>query len=339
MQGYQLALCYDSKEEHLAAGLSPEDVAELDSEETIDLLVGALAELGHRTERIRGGKRLAALLVAGGRWDMVFNIAEGLRGRSREAQVPALCELFGQPFTFSDALTCAITLDKEMAKRVVRDGGLPTPRFAVVEGVADLVDLAQVAALEPPLFAKPVAEGDSKGVLQRSLIEMHEQLPVICRELLASYGQPVLIEEYLPGRELTVGIVGNGARARVLGVMEIDFRKAAEPAGYTTVNKRVAKARLSFRLCPDARLTALADGIALSVYRLLRCRDAARVDLRCDAAGIPCFLEVNALPGMHPTHSDLPQIGSLTGVSYLELTRQILDAAMERTWGNESAPE
>jgi D-alanine-D-alanine ligase len=330
MEHYKLALCYDSKEEHLAAGLSSEEVAEFDSEETIQHIHEALSQLGHRIERVRGGIRLASLLTSGRRWDLVFNLAEGLRGRSREAQVPALCDLFEQPFVFSDAVTCGTTLDKALAKRVVRDAGLPTPRFALVESVAD--QSAQLIAidLEYPLFVKPVAEGNSKGVTPCSLVEDGESLWILCRELLAAYRQPLLIEEYLPGCEMTVGIVGNGSEATVLGVMEIGFKQAAEAVGYTTVNKREQKARLTFHLAQDPDVAAKASTLALAAFSLFSCRDAARIDMRCDKAGRPCFLEVNALPGLHPDLSDLPKIAALVGIPYLDLVRRILDAAVSR---------
>src|SRR5829696_1599409 len=167
MRPLTLALCYDLKSDYLAAGFSPEAVMEFDDEETIAGLEDGLRQLGDlvgRVERVGRGQALARRLAAGERWDLVFNIAEGVWGRSREAQVPAVCELFDQPYTFSDPLTCALTLDKPLAKRIVRDHGLPTPAFAVVERPAD----AAAVTLVPPLFLKPVAEGSSKGVTESS---------------------------------------------------------------------------------------------------------------------------------------------------------------------------
>ncbi len=206
----RVGLAYDLKSDYLAAGFAPHEVMEFDEEETIAGLAGALSALGHQVERVGRGTELARRLAAGERWDLVFNIAEGVSGRSREAQVPAVCELFGQPYTFSDPLTCAITLDKPLAKRLVRDSGFPTPAFAVVEREeeADGVDLA------PPLFVKPAAEGSSKGVTERSRVASRGELREACAELLRTYGQPVLVESYLPGREMTVGISAT-ARRRV----------------------------------------------------------------------------------------------------------------------------
>jgi len=320
-----MALCYDLKEDYLAEGLTAEEVMELDDEETIDGIATSLRSLGHTVERVGRGAELARRLASGQRWDLVFNIAEGLRGRSREAQVPALCELFDQPYTFSDPLTCAVTLDKPLAKRLVRDHGLPTAPFAVVErpGEADQVELA------PPLFVKPVAEGSSKGVTERSRVERREELEEACADLLHRFAQPVLVERYLPGREMTAGIVGNGDEARVVGLMEVRFLDGFD-GDYTALNKAEYLARVEYHLLDGEPLGVRAREVALAVYRALSCRDAARVDLRCDEHGEPCFLEINPLPGLHPVRSDLPILSRLAGISYPELLGRIVDAAARR---------
>ena len=208
MRPLRIALCYDLKSDYLAAGFAPADVMEFDEEETVAFLEEGLRQLGHHPERVGRGIELARRLAAGERWDLVFNVAEGVRGRSREAQVPALCEMFDQPYTFSDPLTCAVTLDKSLAKRVVRDHGLPTAPFVLVERPED----AAFVDLPLPLFAKPVAEGSSKGVTRLSRIESREELMAVCAELIETFRQPVLVESFLPGREVTVGILGNRRR-------------------------------------------------------------------------------------------------------------------------------
>lgn len=321
----RMALSYDLKEDYLAAGHTAEEVMELDDEETIGGIASALESLGHSVERVGRGAELARRLVAGERWDLVFNIAEGLRGRSREAQVPALCELFGQPYTFSDPLTCAMTLDKPLAKRVVRDSGLPTAQFAVVETSED----AERVGLPFPLFVKPAAEGSSKGVTERSRVGTSEELRDACADLLARFDQPVLVESYLPGREVTVGIVGNGDEARVVGAMEVVFRDGTD-ADYTALNKAEWETRMDYRLLNGEPLGTRAREVALAAYRALSCRDAARVDLRCDASGEPCFLETNPLPGLHPVRSDLPILSRLAGLTYPELMGRIVEAAARR---------
>jgi D-alanine-D-alanine ligase len=345
----RIALAYDLKSDYLAAGFSPEAVMEFDDDATVAALAGALTALGHRAERVGRGVELARRLAAGERWDLVFNFAEGVSGRSREAQVPALCELFEQPYTFSDPLTAALTLDKPLAKRVVRDLGLPTAPFAVVHRgeEADAVDLPL------PLFVKPIAEGSSKGVSQRSKVTSREELRGCCAELIAAFGQPVLVETYLPGREITVGIVGNGTPrghagaagndgndgnhghaggARVLGTMEVTFVHGSDREFYTALNKGEFEERVGYVLLDGEPLAARAREIALAAYAALGCRDAGRVDLRCAADGEPCFLEINPLPGLHPTRSDLPIMCALGGVEYQRLVGEIVDAAARR-WG------
>ena len=333
----RIALAYDLKADYLAAGFSHEAVMEFDDEATVAGLDAALASIGHRPERVGRGVELARRLAAGDRWDLVFNFAEGVSGRSREAQVPALCELFEQPYTFSDPLTAALTLDKPLAKRVVRDLGLPTAPFAVVSSCEE----AEAVDLPLPLFVKPIAEGSSKGVSRRSKVNRREELRGRCAELIAAFDQPVLVETYLPGREMTVGIVGNfgnganggnGGAARTLGTMEVRFGIGSDREFYTALNKGEFEQRVSYALLDGEPVAARAREIALAAYQALGCRDAGRVDLRCAEDGEPNFLEINPLPGLHPTRSDLPIMCALGGVDYQRLVAEIVAAAALR-WG------
>ncbi|MFI5166420.1 MAG: D-alanine--D-alanine ligase [Thermoanaerobaculales bacterium] len=321
-----IGLVYDLKDDYLRAGFSPEAVMEFDSEDTIAGLEGALTSLGYRLERVGRGLELARRLAVGERWDLVFNFAEGTWGRSREAQVPALCELYDQPYTFADPLTCALTLDKAMAKRVVRDHGLATAPFAVVATADD----AEAVELPPPLFVKPVAEGSSKGVTGRSLVRERRELPAVCAEMLERFAQPVLVETFLPGREVTVGLVGHSATARVIGVMEVGFTDKAETAAYTALNKDEYLDRVAYRLIDREPLAEQARQLALAVFAALGCRDAARVDVRCDAVGVPHFLEVNPLPGLNLVRSDLPIMARLGGMPFAQLIGEIVASARER---------
>jgi D-alanine-D-alanine ligase len=321
-----IGLVYDLRKDYLAAGHSEAEVAEFDSEETLDHLDGTIRSLGYRTERIGNGRALCAALVAGRRWDLVFNVAEGLSGRSREAQVPAILELYGVGYTLSDPLVCAATLDKAVAKRLVRDAGLATPPFRVVRALDDLAGLA----MDFPLFAKPLAEGTGKGISARSRIESPQALADVCRALLAEFAQPVLVEEFLPGRECTVGVLGTGAEARVLGTMEIAAREAAEGAIYSYEMKEQCERLIRYSPLERGPLREEAEALALAAYRALECRDAGRVDLRCDRRGRPAFLEVNPLPGLHPTHSDLPMIAAQEGMSYPDLLGAIIASACRR---------
>jgi D-alanine-D-alanine ligase len=320
-----IGLAYDLRDDHRGQGLSEEQLAEFDSPETIAELEAALLRLGHTVDRIGHVRRLAERLVAGHRWDLVFNICEGLAGRSREAQVPALLEAFGQPYTFADPLVMAATLDKAVAKRLVRDHGLSTAPFVLVEGPADLA----AVELPFPLFAKPVAEGTGKGVSPASLVRSRKELERTCRALLARYAQPVLVETYLPGREFTVGILGSGPAARVVGTLEVELLPGAEPGVYSYTNKERCEELVRYRLVDDPEARAAAE-LALACYRALECRDAGRVDLRSDASGRPHFLELNPLAGLHPTHSDLPILASLAGLGYDGLIAGIVASAAER---------
>ncbi|QKQ75491.1 D-alanine--D-alanine ligase [Nostoc sp. TCL240-02] len=325
--GLFIGLCYDLKTDYLKAGFNASEVMEFDDEETIIGLEAALFELGHQVERIGNGRELALQLAKGDRWDLVFNIAEGLQGRSREAQVPAVCELFAQPYTFSDPLTCALTLDKALAKRVIRDRGLPTAAFEVVSNTAEAI----AVSLPMPLFLKPIAEGSSKGVTDRSLVKERKELVSTYELLRELFPQPVLVETFLPGRELTVGIVGNGSNSRVVGVMEVIFTDQAETSAYTTLNKNEYLERVSYRLLIDPEpLAVQARQLALDAYHSLGCRDAARVDLRCDVHGTLHFMEVNPLPGLHHIRSDLPIMGRLGGVTYTAIIAEIVDSAWQR---------
>jgi D-alanine-D-alanine ligase len=326
MMKLSIGLCYDSKEEYLAAGHSKLEVAEFDDEGVIAGIEGTLTGLGHRVERVGRGRVLAARLLAGKRWDLVFNVTEGLRGRAREAQVPALCELFDQPYTFSDPVTCGLTLDKSLAKRIVRDAGLPTPGFLVVRTLSDLESMT----FGGPLFVKPLAEGSSKGVGAYSIVNNRKQLLKTCAKLLPDFPAGLLVEELLPGREVTVGIVGNGPRARVIAVMEVVWTERSEVDAYTQLNKDEYLDRMEYRLVSGEPLAEEAGQLALTVVETLECRDAARVDLRCDASGRLQFLEVNPLPGLHPVRSDLPIMARLAGIAYDDLLGDIVTTARER---------
>jgi D-alanine-D-alanine ligase len=275
--------------------------------------------------RVGRGQSLAARLVAGDRYDLVFSIAEGVKGRSREAQVPALCELFDQPYLFSDPLTMTASLDKAVAKRLVRDAGVKTPSFAVAERSAEEI----AAWSEFPAFVKPLAEGTGKGCEAASLVETKAELVAAVQRVIERFRQPALVERYLPGREFTVGIVGNGRDATVLGVCEILLKEDAEANVYSLRNKELCEELVIYARADDGEAWAAARQ-ALAAYQALECRDAARIDFRSNAFGEPYFLEANPLAGLHPHHSDLPILAAQNGVTYVELIGMILDAGLAR---------
>jgi D-alanine-D-alanine ligase len=332
----KIGLTYDLRSEYLQEGYGEEETAEFDQPATIDALAEALHQLGHDVDRIGRGKSLVGRLANGDCWDLVFNICEGLHGISREAQVPAILDLYQIPYTFADPLVMSVSLHKQQAKTIVAAAGVPTPESVVVQQLSDLDSFP----LSLPVFAKPVAQGTSKGVSPDSHIASANQLRTVCNQLLTTFEEPVLVEEYLPGREFTVGILGTASAARVLGTLEIVMRDGADAEIYSYRNKEQCESLVEYRLVrgqQDAQVSR-AEQLALRAWRTLGGRDAGRIDLRCDRAGNPQFIEANPLAGLHPTHSDLPMLATAVGMSYTELIRQIIDSAQQRMTPSRLAP-
>ncbi len=321
----KIGITYDLREDYLAEGYGEEETAEFDHPLTIAAIEEALRSLGCETDRIGHVRTLARRLVAGERWDIVFNIAEGLWGFGREAQIPALLDAWGIPYVFSDPLVLSLTLHKGMTKRVIRDLGIPTSDFAIVETPEEIARVE----LPYPLFAKPVAEGTGKGITAASKIENRTELARVCEKLLAGFRQPVLVETFLPGREFTVGIIGTGREAFVPAVMEVHLTEKAEKEVYSYANKEDWHGRIEYRLADDAPARAASE-TALAAWRGLGCRDGGRVDLRSDANGTPNFIEVNPLAGLRPEHSDLPILCGLAGMPYRDLIAGIMHSAQKR---------
>lgn len=321
----RIGLTYDLRSAYLAAGFGEEETAEFDRESTIDSIESALQELGHETDRIGHLPDLMRRLLDGDRWDLVFNTAEGLRGFGRESEVPVLLESFGIPYTFSDPLISAVTLHKGMAKHLLRDLGLPTSDFAVVESdeQAEAVDLGF------PVFVKPVAEGTAKGIDERSRVNSASELVERCRWLRERFGQPVVVEPFLPGREFTTSILGTGGKARVVGTLEVGLRAEAEAHSYTYVNKERCEELCEYTLVKGA-IAEDCGRIALAVWRGIGARDGGRVDFRMDEAGELQVLEINPLPGLHPEHSDLPMTCTAVGLGYADLIGEIVASAALR---------
>ena len=320
-----VGLTYDLREDYLRDGYSLEETAEFDKPDTIEAIETVILKNGYAVDRIGHVKALAGRLIAGDRWDLVFNIAEGLHGFGREAQVPALLDAYSIPYTFSDALGQALTLHKGMTKHIVRDLGIPTPDFALIACEEDIASVN----LPYPLFAKPVAEGTGKGISALSKIDNATDLKVVCLKLLAEFHQPVLVETYLPGREFTVGIVGTGRAARAVGTMEVLLNPEAEQHAYTYDNKEHYENLVRYAAVDDAEARKAMD-VSLAAWRGLDLKDAGRIDLRSDAYGNPHFIEVNSLAGLNPVRSDLPILCRLVGMSYDQLITDILNSALAR---------
>jgi D-alanine-D-alanine ligase len=321
----RIGMTYDLRDDYLAAGMSEEETAEFDKISTIDAIANAIQNAGHEPIRIGRVTSLVQRLANNERWDLVFNIAEGVYGFGREAQVPALLDAYQIPYVFSGPLVQAVTLHKGISKHVVRDSGLPTPSFAVINCESDIVNVD----LPYPLFVKPVAEGTGKGVTAASKITDREMLLATCKELLATFKQPVLVETFLPGREFTVGIIGNGTDARSIGVMEIILLDNSESDVYSYHNKAYFEDLVKYRKVDDPEAKKAIE-VALACYVALGCNDAGRVDLRSDANGQPNFMEINSLAGLNPEISDLAILAGKYDISYQQLIDRIIGAAMKR---------
>jgi D-alanine-D-alanine ligase len=320
-----VGLTYDLRTDWLSQGYTELETAEFDREETVAAVEAAIKAEGFSTDRIGNYRGLMTALSAGTRWDLVFNFCEGMYGLGRESLVPALLDAYRIPYTFSDPVVLGVSLHKGLAKRVVRDAGIPTPDFAVIESVDDIKSVA----LRYPLFAKPIGEGTGKGITSASRIARPDELEAVCAELLKTHGQPVLVEEYLPGREFTTGIIGTGPRAEAVGTMEIILLDTADAHAYTYLNKEYCEDRVRYELAAGPEAAECAS-VALKAWRALGGRDAGRVDMRFDARGNASFMEVNPLAGLHPEHSDLPIICTMVGVTFSQLIGRILASARMR---------
>jgi D-alanine-D-alanine ligase len=322
----EIGIAYDLRADGSDSGGPDDRFEEYDAIATIDAVAAALETRGHRTRKLGGGRELLRELLERPP-ELVFNMAEGAGSRSREAHVPAVCELLGVPYTHSDPLTLAASLDKAAAKSLVAAAGLPTPRWCVVEDAGDAM------ALSFPVIAKPLAEGSSMGIRLFSRADEPEELRGHVDRLLRDYGQPVLVEEFCPGAELTVGILGTGERAEALGVMEVvPLTVPTDRFVYSIEVKRSVEPFVEYDVPPQRpqQLIDRAVEVALGAYRALGCRDVGRIDLRVDAAGEPSFLEANPLPGLRPDWGDIVILAGRCGVEFEELIDRIVACARER---------
>jgi D-alanine-D-alanine ligase len=304
-----------------------DEEAEYDSPKTLQAIREAIASHGHEVVDLEATQDLP-LQLASTPVDVVFNIAEGFKGRSRESQVPALLELLDIPYTGSDPAALSVSLDKAVAKRMVRTHGILTPDYVVMQTGKERLP----RELGFPLLVKPVAEGTSKGVTKKSIVRNEVELREVARELIAKYRQPALVEAYVAGREFTVGMLGE-RRPRVLPPMEIVFLDAADPTPiYSFEMKQDWNEKIRYdtpaRLSP--RELDRLEKAAREVFSALGCRDLARVDFRMDEEGRIYFIECNPLPGLAPGWSDLVLIAQSAGISYRDLIGEILAFAIRR---------
>jgi D-alanine-D-alanine ligase len=305
-----------------------DEEAEYDSPKTLQAIREAIASYGHEVVDLEATADLP-LQLASTPVDVVFNIAEGFKGRSRESQVPALLELLDIPYTGSDPAALSVSLDKALAKRMVRTHGILTPAYLLMHTGRERLprELQRF-----PLLVKPVAEGTSKGVTKRSVVRDEGELREMAREIIAKYRQPALAEEYVAGREFTVGLLGE-RRPRALPVMEIEFLDKSDPAPiYSFEMKQDWSDRIRYQV--PARLSEREvdrlERAARECFAALGCRDVARIDFRMDAEGRIFFIEANPLPGLSPGWSDLVLIAEAAGMDYRSLIGEILSFAIRR---------
>lgn len=322
----------------------PDLYAEWDEPATIDAVERALRPLGE-VIRLDADYSFPAKL-AKTRPDFVFNIAEGLKGVNREGHVPAICEFLNFPYLGSDPLTLGLALHKGRAKEVLQHRGVPTAPFRLFTTRTD----ARSCDLPFPLFIKPAFEGSGKGVSVKSLCTNRKELLKHTDYLLATYHEPVLAEAYLPGAEFTVAIIGNGDGARCLPIVGMKFDELPEGAppiyGYEAkwIWDSVDEPLEMFE-CPARIPRKLAQAVraaALGAYRALDCRDWSRIDIRCDAEGVPNVVELNPLPGILPDPRDnscFPKAARAAGMSYDELIRTAADIAWQRISGRQLLAE
>jgi len=326
-----IGITYDLKSTAPSAPDLPDDAQEeFDSPHTIDAIARVLRDLGHRVIKLGDGRDFLQQVLATPP-DFVFNFAEGTGvSRSREARVPAVLDLLGIPYTGSDPLTMAVTLDKDCAKTLVAAAGVAVPRSVLLEP-DQAVTPAALADVPLPWVVKPAWEGSSKGIRSKCLVERAADLPDVVAGLRRDHRQPILVEEYIAGVELTVGIHGN-TPPQVLGVMGVVPVQATERFIYSLEVKRDYRRQVRYE-CPPAGVAApqcaAVEGAALAAWRALGCRDIARVDFRL-RDGVPYFLEVNPLPGLNPDDSDLVILAQLAGWSYAQLIETIVNAALRR---------
>lgn len=303
-----------------------DDEAEWDPPETIIAIANALARQGHIVVHLEATPDLPRVLAEAD-VDLIFNIAEGVEGRNREAQVPALCELLGIPYTGSDSATLAIALDKALGKKVLLQHDILTPKFQVWESARERLS----PEMTFPLIVKPNAEGSSKGIGSTSVVDDEEELRAAVKVCVERYRQPALVEEYIAGREFTVGLLGD-KRPRVLPPMEIKFKKDNPRPVYDYGVKQEWEEHVYYE-CPaklsEAEQKAM-EKIARATFWALDCRDVARVDMRMDAEGRIYVLEVNPLPGLTPGYSDLVLIANAAGMEYDQLIAEIMVGGLRR---------
>ncbi len=318
----KIGLTFDLRSWYLDRGYSMDETAEFDKQETVDALDNSLKIMGYETEQIGNAFQLIEALAAGKKWDMVFNIAEGLYGDGRESVVPAILDQYRIPYVFSGPVIMGISLNKHLAKLVVAEAGVPVSPGFLISDIADLANMK----LEYPLFVKPVSEGTGKGITDKSLVKNISELKEMVEWILREFNQPALVEEYLPGREFTVGVIGHGDETVAIGGMEVI---TADNLPYSVYVKENYHDYCKYLPLSDD-IEEECKAVAVKAWKALDAVDGGRVDVKADRNGRICFIEANPLAGLNPVHSDLPILARMYNIDYQKLMEMIIAAAIKR---------
>lgn len=331
MKKLKIGFTYDAKADYkLLPGESADKYAEFDSEETLSQIENALKSSGHNVERIGNAPALLQKIAQGKRWDLVFNIAEGVKGRNRESQVPTILELFGIAYSGSDALTMGATLDKAVAKIMVSHAAVLTPEFLEIEKLSQLDENKKSFKLKYPVIVKPSEEGTSKGISPESVCRTLDEVRKITQRLIYKYNQPALIEEFITGSEFTVAIIENDPPF-VLPPVQIAIKGNADLGEDFYTHQRVENDDIKY-ICPAEISHTLEEklkNISLSSYKALGIKDFGRIDIRVDEKGTPYFLECNPLPNLGLIDV-FPLVAKAIGITYDQIILRILNAALKR---------
>lgn len=328
----KVALTYNLKKEDDSK--PPDYFSEYDSEETVNAILSALRSRGHSVESVEADNPNLLSYFKKNRVDMVFNIAEGRHGRFRESEIPAILDWLGIPYTGSNTVALAIALNKGLTKKILKAENIPTPPFQVFTAEEERLD----PSLRFPLIIKPNCEGSAKGINRANVVQDAATLKERMRELMNAYRQEMIVEEFIEGKELTVGILENG-KPNILPILEIDF-STAQKSGEFFYSWRMKEFQGNAELgltptfhCParlDAATEKLVKETALRTHRAIGCSDISRTDIRLSKDNIPYVLEINPLPGLNPKESNFPIMVYAAGLKYDEMIGAVLDSACER---------
>lgn len=326
----KIAIAYNSKNKAIPQGKPKDIYAEFDSLEIVNAIKKAILKYnpGYKVILIEADENCYKKFRKE-RPDVVFNIAEGFHGRNREAQIPLLLEMLQIPYTGSGPLALSLCLDKAKTKEILQYYKIPTPRFQVIHSLKDQVS----KKLRFPLIIKLLFEGSSMGLYNKNIVKNKKELMDNVKKLMSNYKEPIMIEEFLTGKEFTLGIIGN--KPRILGMIEIYLDKYPQHFNALTYEAKGVRYDDAYSGKPriSKELQRKICNIALKTHSAVGCRDFSRVDIRCDSKGNPYVLEINPLPGISPSMEHIsffPKIARMNGINYNRMIKMMLDVSLKR---------